>query len=391
MTDRPIYLDNAASTPVRPEVAEVMHPYFSGETFGNPSSAHSFGRAARQGIDRARQEIAQAFHIEPTRVVFTAGGTEADNLAILGGALAARTQGRPFSVALSPVEHPAVWRAADAVRELGGNVIVLPMDPSGRIDLAFLERQLEAGVGVVSVMWVNNEVGTIHDVPEIARLCHAHATPFHTDAVQAVGKIPCAFDIETCPLLSLSGHKIGGPQGVGVLIVRHRKLIEPLTHGGGQQFGLRSGTENVPGIAGLGRAVALAVDEVDTSAKHYARLRDDLEARLLDAISDVHIVGRNGNRAPHISNVAIPGVDSQAMVMHLDLAGIACSAGSACATGTVQPSRALTALGVPPDLAIRSLRFSFFRQNTMADVDRVISVLPGIVEKVRGLATALGR
>jgi cysteine desulfurase len=385
-----VYLDHAATTPVRPEVLEAMDPFLRGGVFGNPSSAHRFGREARAAIQEARGTIAQALGVEPGEVVFTSGGTEADNLAVLGAALAAREAGRPFRVAVSAIEHKAVLGAAHAVEALGGEVALLPVDANGRLDLAALEEALARGVAVVSVMWVNNEVGVIQDIEAIAERCRAAGTPLHTDAVQAVGKIRLALPAG-CRLVSLSGHKIGAPKGIGALIVRDRGRLRPLIHGGGQQGGLRPGTENVAGIAALARAVELAVQEQEAFEAATSRLRDAFEERVRAALPGSRVNGAGSPRAPHISNVSIPGTDSEAMLMHLDLAGIACSSGSACSTGSVEPSHVLIAMGVPWDQAVAALRFSFGSGNTMEDVAYVTSTLPRVAAKVRQLASVLGR
>ncbi|GBD31206.1 MAG: cysteine desulfurase NifS [Gemmatimonadales bacterium] len=391
MTGNAVYLDNAATTPLRPEVLQAMEPYLGGGLFGNPSSPHRFGRESRAGLNRARITIAEALGAEPKDVVFCSGGTEADNLAVLGAALAARARGDPFRVAVSAVEHKAVLAAAHTVEELGGECVVLPVDREGRLELEALDEALSRGVAVVSVMWVNNETGVIQDVPAIAARCREAGVPFHTDAVQAVGKVSCSAAIAGCTLLTVSAHKIGGPKGVGALIVRDRSAIAPLIRGGGQQGGLRPGTENVAGIAGLAEAVRLAVAEVEEFRHTVGRLRDLLEQRVLEAIPDATVNGAGAPRAPHVSNISIPGTDSEAMLMHLDLAGVACSSGSACTTGSVEPSHVLKAMGVPYERAIAALRFSLGRQNTEADVDFLLSRLPGIVGKVRSLAGVLGR
>jgi len=390
MTRPSIYLDNAATTPIRPDVLEAMEPFLAGGVFGNPSSAHRFGREARAGVHEARLRIAAAVGAEPNQIVFTSGGTEADNLAVVGAALAARAAGRPFRVAVSAIEHKAVLAAAHWVEALGGEMITLPVNGGGRVDPGALDAALARGVAVVSVMWVNNEVGLVQDVAAIAERCRAAGTPFHSDAVQALGKVACTVPAG-CTLLTLSGHKIGAPKGIGALVVRDKKCLHPLIHGGGQQSGLRPGTENVAGIAALGRAVELAAQEVGEFAREVGALRDEFERRVLEAIPDALVNGAGAPRAPHVTNVSIPGTDSEAMLMHLDLAGIACSSGSACSTGSVEPSHVLTALGLPWDRAIAALRFSFGKQNTMADVDYVASRLPGIVAKVRQLAGVLGR
>jgi cysteine desulfurase len=391
MTTRITYLDHAATTPVRPEVREAMLPYLGDEAFGNPSSAHRFGRAARAGIEEAKRQVAHALGAEPNQVIFTSGGTEADNLAVIGAALAARERGGPFRAAVAATEHKAILAAAHAVAHLGGEEIVLPVGGDGVVDEAALDQALARGVAVVSVMWVNNEVGTIQPVARLAERCRAAGVIFHSDAVQAFGKVPVSIRDVPCTLLTISGHKIGAPKGVGALVVRDRRAVEALLHGGGQQFGLRPGTENVPGIIALGRAVELAAAEQAELAQRLTGLRDALEAGLVSRFPDIRIHGREGPRAPHVLNASFPGTDSEAMLMHLDLAGIACSAGSACSTGSVEPSHVLTAMGVPRELGVAALRFSLGRSSTAADVDTLLAALPKVVEKVRSLSAVLHR
>jgi cysteine desulfurase len=391
MTKRVTYLDNAATTPVRPEVLEAMLPYLGNEAFGNPSSAHRFGRAARAGIEEAKRAVAAAVGAEPNQVVFTSGGTEADNLAIIGAALAARDRGGPFRVAVPATEHKAALAAAHAVKHLGGEEIILPVSGSGQVENGALDKALQTGVAIVSVMWVNNEVGTVQPVAAIAARCREAGVLFHSDAVQAFGKVPVSLHDVNCTLLTISGHKIGAPKGVGALIVRDRKAVEAIIHGGGQQFGIRPGTENVPGIVGLGVAARLAAEEQRALATRLRELRDELERRLLAIVPDAVIHGWQGERAPHISNASIPGTDSEALLMHLDLAGIACSSGSACSTGAVEPSHVLTAMGVPRDLGVAALRFSFGKDSGGDDVEAVSVALPKIVEKVRSLSAVLHR
>jgi len=391
MSRRLVYLDNAATTPVRPEVLEAMLPYLGKDAFGNPSSAHRFGRAARAGIEEAKRTIAEALGAEPGQVIFTSGGTEADNLAVIGAALAARDQGRPFRVAVSAIEHKAVLAAAHAVRHLGGEEIILPVHASGIVDEGALTDALGRGVAAVSVMWVNNEVGVVQPVARLAARCREAGVCFHSDAVQAFGKLPVSLADVGCTLLTISGHKIGAPKGIGALLVRDRHAVEAIIHGGGQQFGIRPGTENVPGIVGLAKAVELAADEQADLAPCVRSLRDELERRLLEVVPDAVINGWQAERAPHVCNVSIPGTDSEALLMHLDLAGIACSSGSACSTGAVEPSHVLTAMGVPRELGVAALRFSFGKDNTVEDVEAVVAALPKIVEKVRALAAVLHR
>jgi cysteine desulfurase len=392
MAKRVVYLDNAATTPVRPEVLEAMLPYLGKDAFGNPSSAHRFGRAARAGVEEAKRQVAEAVGAEPNQVIFTSGGTEADNLAIIGAALAARDRGGPFRVAVSATEHKAALAAAHAVKHLGGDEVMLPVTASGTVDESALETALAGGsVALVSVMWVNNEVGTVQPVARIARRCCDAGVLFHSDAVQAFGKIPVSLRDVPCTLLTISGHKIGAPKGIGALVVRDRQAVEAIIHGGGQQFGIRPGTENVPGIVALGTAAELAAREQAALAPRLAALRDDLERRLLGIVPDAVIHGWQSERAPHVTNVSIPGTDSEALLMHLDLGGIACSSGSACSTGAVEPSHVLTAMGIPRELGVAALRFSFGKDNTAEDVEAVAAALPRIVEKVRSLAAVLHR
>jgi cysteine desulfurase len=387
----PVYLDHAATTPVRPEVLEAMLPYLTAQSFGNPSSAHQFGRAARAGIEQARRQVAEAVGAEPNQVVFTSGGTEADNLGIVGAALAARDRGAAMCAAVSAIEHKAVLAAAHAVCHLGGLEVVLPVDSRGRLELDALDAALAEGPAVVSVMWVNNEVGVIQPVREIAGRCGDAGVTFHTDAVQALGKVPVSVAELSCTLLTISGHKIGGPKGIGALIVRDRKAVEAIIHGGGQQFGLRPGTENVAGAVGLGRAAQLAAAEQAALAPRLGVLRDELAARLKASVPDLEINAEQSQRAPHLLSVAIQGADSEALLMHLDLAGVAVSSGSACSSGAVEPSHVLVAMGVPRELALGAIRFSFGRESTHQDVERAVEVVPSVVAKVRKLAGVLGR
>ena len=387
----PVYLDHAATTPVRSDVLEAMLPYLNSGSFGNPSSAHRFGRAARAGLEQARKEVAAALGAEPSQVVFTSGGTEADNLAVIGAALAARHQGRPMLAAVSAVEHKAVLAAAHQVAHLGGEEIVLAVDSDGLLDRHGLEAALVRRPAVVSVMWVNNETGVRQPVEEIARRCADAGVLLHSDAVQAFGKVPVALHDLPCTLLTISGHKIGAPKGIGALIVRDRKAVEAIIHGGGQQFGIRPGTENVAGAVALGRAAALAAAEQSAEAARLAALRDSLIERLRAVVPDLVVHGLSAPRAPHVLNIGIPGTDSEALLMHLDLAGVAASGGSACSTGAMEPSHVLTAMGVPRALALGSIRLSLGHETRAEDLDRVVEVFPKVVEKVRKLSVVLGR
>ncbi len=386
-----VYLDHAATTPVRREVLEAMLPYLGAVSFGNPSSSHKYGRAARAGLEGARREVATALGVEPTQVVFTSGGTEADNLAVIGAALAAGHHGKPMLVAVSAVEHKAVLAAAHEVGRQGGEEIILPVARDGRLDLDGLDAALARHPAIVSVMWVNNEIGVQQPIAEVAARCQHAGVLLHTDAVQAFGKVPVSLQNLPCTLLTISGHKIGAPKGIGALVVRDRRAVEAIIHGGGQQFGLRPGTENVAGAVALGKAASLAATEQAAEAARLVTLRDQLVAGLRAAVPDLVVHGETAPRAPHVLNIGVPGADNEALLMHLDLAGVAASGGSACSTGTAEPSHVLSAMGVPRSLALASIRMSLGHQSTTQDVDQAAAVFPEVVAKVRQLAVILGR
>jgi cysteine desulfurase len=391
MSPLPVYLDHAATTPVRSEVREAMLPYLGGELFGNPSSGHRFGRAVRAGVEQARREVAEALCVGPEEVVFTSGGTEADNLAVLGACLGARSGGRPMLAAVAATEHKAVLAAAHEVSHLGGEELLLPVDGNGLLDLEALDRALARRPAIVSVMWVNNETAVIQPIAAIAERCRAASVLFHTDLVQAFGKLPATLADLPIDFATISAHKIGGPKGVGALVVRQRSALEPLQHGGSQQWAIRPGTENVAGIVGLGRAAALAARELTEEQQRLGALRDELAGRLQEAVADIRITAEAAPRAPHILNLQVAGADSEALLAQLDLAGVAASGGSACATGSIEPSHVLVAMGIPRDQAIGAIRFSLGRETRTADVARAAEVFPPLVHKVRRLASALGR
>ena len=386
----PVYLDHSATTPLRAEVLEAMLPYFN-SSWGNPSSSHRFGRAARAGLEQGKRETAQALGVEPNQVIFTSGGTESDNLALIGAALAARAHGRRMHVVTTAIEHKASLAACHAVVNLGGEETILGVDANGIVRFDELDAALHREPALVSVMWVNNEVGVVQPMVDIGARCRAADAPLHSDAVQAFGKVPIDLDAAGCALLSISGHKIGAPKGIGALIVRNRKIIEAIIHGGGQQYGLRPGTENVAGAVALGRAALLARRELDDHVARLNALRDDLIARLTAAVPDMVLHAQAVAHAPHIVSVSIPGAEAEALLMHLDLAGIACSGGSACTTGAVEPSHVLVAMGVDRALALSTIRFSLGHETTADDIARLGEVFPGIVDRVRQLHVALGR
>ncbi len=379
----PIYLDHAATTPVRAEVLDAMLPYF-GPRFGNPSSMHRWGREARTALDEARERVAHTLGASPDEICFTSGGTEADNIAILGAWRARRSDGRN-AIVTTPVEHKAVLEAVHQASREGADERLCRMTADGVVDTDSFAAALGSDTTIASVMWVNNEIGTVQPIAELARMAKAAGALFHTDAVQAFGKIAIDAKTGAFDILTVSGHKIGAPKGIGAAFLRRGTSIEPLFHGGAQDRGRRPGTENVAAVVGFARAAELAVAERDEEWARLEQLRDRLEAALLERVPDAVIHGRNApHRAPHITNVSVPGVDSESMLMALDLRGIGCSAGSACQSGSISPSYVLSAIGVANDLASAAIRMSIGCLTTDACVERVVAVFPALVEKARG-------
>jgi cysteine desulfurase len=382
----PIYLDHAATTPVRDEVLEAMLPFF-GARFGNPSSVHRWGREARTALDEAHERLARCLGASADEVIITSCGTEADNLALLGVWRARRGSGRN-AVVTTPIEHKAVLGAVHQAQKEGGEERLLAMTTDGLVDDASFDALVDEKVAICSVMWVNNEIGVLQPVPALATRAKARGVVFHTDAVQAFGKVLIDTRTTEFDVLSLSGHKIGAPKGIGALYVRRGTPIEPLMFGGTQDRGRRPGTENVAMAVGLARAAELAVAEREHDWTTLAALRDRLEAALLQRIPDAVIHGRGAPRAPHITNISVPGTDSESLLMALDLRGIACSAGSACQSGSVSPSHVLAAIGVPANLATSAIRMSLGCLTTDACIDRVAEVFPMLVDRARGIPRA---
>ncbi|MGQ0816249.1 MAG: cysteine desulfurase family protein [Gemmatimonadota bacterium] len=375
----PIYLDHAATTPVRREVLEAMLPFY-GERFGNPSSAHGFGRAARAGLEAARDRIAAALGAKRSEIFFTSGGTESDNLAVLGRVHSGLRQDGPASVACSAVEHKAVLSAARHAATEGTLVILIGVDGEARLDLAALDEALRQRPAVVSVMWVNNEVGTIQPVAEIAQRCAAADVIFHTDAVQAFGRLDVHAQ-DGISLLSISGHKLGAPKGIGALFVREGVALVAGQHGGSQERGLRPGTENIAAAVGLATAVELAAQERAAEVARLAALRDKLQKALTDAVPDLVVNGGCAARVPHILNVSVPDADQDALLVSLDLEGVAVSTASACQSGAAEPSHVLVAMGKSMENAA-VMRVSLGRTTTDAEIDRAGAVIPEIIRRV---------
>jgi cysteine desulfurase len=382
----PIYLDHAATTPVRREVFEAMEPFY-GPRFGNPSSTHRWGREARAALDEARERVAQCLGAQTDEICFTSGGTEADNLAVLGPWRARDT--RRNAIISTAIEHKAVLASVHQAAREGAEERLAPVTRDGVVDVEAFNALLGDDVALCSIMWVNNEIGTIQPIPELARLAKARGIVFHTDAVQAFGKIP--IDVRETPvdLLTISGHKIGAPKGCGAMFIRRGTAIESLLHGGSQDRGRRPGTENVAAAVGLARAAELALEEREREMARLGALRDRLEAALLARVPDAVVHGRGAARAPHILNISVPGTDSESLLMALDLAGVACSSGSACQSGSVTPSHVLAALGVPRELASAAVRMSLGALTTDECVTRVAELFPALITKARRLAGAV--
>jgi cysteine desulfurase len=378
-----IYLDHNATTPLLPAVIERMTVVLRDE-FGNPSSVHHYGQQAKAAIDEARTDVANLIGAEPSEVLFTSGGTEADNIAIRGAAEALETTGRRHLVA-SAIEHEAVLNTLKALAKRGWRTTLLPVDQSGIVSAAALREALADDTAVVSVMHANNEIGTIQPVAELARAAHERGALFHTDAVQSAGKI--AVDVKTLgvDMLSMSAHKFYGPKGVGALWIRRGLRVMPILTGGRQERSRRAGTENVSGIVGMGVAARIASGKMAEEGRRLSALRDRLEAGILGAVPGTVVNGSIGARVPNTTNISFDRVEAESLLIALDLQGVAVSTGSACSSGTLEPSHVLKAMGFNAHRTQNSIRFSLGAANTEAEIDRVIGVLPGIVEKLRSL------
>ncbi len=382
---RTVYMDHAATTPVRPEVVEAMLPYFS-ERFGNPSSLYALAREAKEAVEEARGKVAAAIGANPEEIYFTSGGTEADNWAIKGVAL----RGKGDHIITSSIEHHAVLHTCRSLEKQGYRVTSLPVDEFGRVEPAAVEEAITDATVLVSVMAANNEIGTIQPIAEIGRVAHDRGVPFHTDAVQAIGAFPVDVDEMGADLLALSAHKFGGPKGVGALYVRKGTRIGTFMDGGAQERGRRAGTENVPGIVGLGRAIELAVGEMPQSALRLAAMRDRLIRGILDAIPDSRLNGHPTERLANNVNVGFRYIEGESILLMLDALGIAASTGSACTSASLEPSHVLTSCGLPPEHAHGSLRLTLGHRNTEEDVDYILEVLPGVIERLRAISPLRG-
>ena len=381
-----VYLDYNATTPVEPEVLDAMLPYFSGE-FGNASSIHTFGQKARAAVETAREQVAALIGARPQEIFFTSGGTESDNHAIFGiaGPSANASKPRPH-VITSFVEHEAVLNACQALEKQGVDVTYLHVDQDGLIDLQDLRGAIRKETALITIMHANNELGAIQPVEEIGRIAKDADVYFHTDAVQSAGKLPIDVNQFQLDLLSLSGHKLYAPKGIGALYVRGGTRLKQLLYGGHHQRGMRPGTENVAGIVGLGKAAEIARQTLANDAKRLSALRDQLEHGLLHRVPHSRVNAARAPRTPNTANLVFPGVEGEALLIALDLKGLACSTGAACSSGAVEPSHVLTAIGLPAEEARASLRFSLGRQTTQADIDFALQVVPAAVAQLRQLS-----
>lgn len=384
MANDPIYLDHAATTPVRQEVFEAMQPFY-GAKFGNPSSVHRWGREARAALDEARERVANCLGAHPDEICFNSCGTEADNMALIGGWRTHRHSGKN-AVVTTPIEHKAILAATQQIQRDGGEARLLEVDGNGVVLSESFDSLVKPDVAVCSVMWINNETGVIQDIEDLGNRCKERGVIFHTDAVQAFGKMRIDASTQPFDLLSISGHKIGAPKGIGALYIRRGTTFEPLLHGGSQDRGRRPGTENVAYCVGLAVAAELVVKEREDSWARMKKMRDTVESRLLHDIPDAVIHSAGAERAPHILNISFPGTDSESLLMALDLRGIACSGGSACQSGSVSASHVLSALGVEQRLATSAIRMSFGSMNNDDQVTKIVDTLTMLVSKARNMA-----
>ncbi len=378
-----IYLDYAATTPVDERVLQAMIPYFSG-TFGNPSSIHQYGQLAEAAVEDARFRVANDLHADPHEIIFTACGSESDNLAMRGAAFAQHGLAQKKHLLISPVEHHAVSHTAEQLAgEFGFELEYLPVDEYGMVHPHEVARRIRSDTALVSVIYANNEIGTINPVAEIGRICREKQVLFHSDAVQAAAHLPMDVQADQVDLLAIGAHKFYGPKGVGALYIRRGTPLMPVNTGGGQEFGLRSGTQNVPYIVGMAEAFHLAQSSSPDQTKHTTQMRDFLVGRVLETIPDARLTGHPSHRLPNHASFVFEGADGNQLLMLLDLAGFACSSGSACKVGSPKPSEVLLAIGLSPDWALGSLRVTLGKDNTPDQIEKFNTILPGLVEKAR--------
>ena len=376
-----VYADNAATTRMSDKALAAMTPYFQ-DIYGNPSSLHTVGQRAAEALADARRRVADCLGCSFREITFTSGGSEADNQAIISAARIGERKGKKHIISTA-FEHHAVLHTLKKLEKEGFEVTLLDVGSTGTVTPQQVADAIREDTCLVTIMYANNEIGSILPIPEIGKVCHEKGVLFHTDAVQAAGHLHINVKEQNIDMLSLSGHKFHGPKGVGALYIRKGTRIHNLIEGGAQERGLRAGTENVPGVVGMGEALSLAVAELPEYAAHVSALRDRLIQGILSAVPDARLNGHPTLRLPGNAHFSFPGVESESLLMRLDLAGIACSGGSACTSGSLEPSHVLSAMGLSPDLGRSSVRFSLGRDNTAEEIDRVLTVLPPIVEDLR--------
>ena len=384
-----IYLDHNATTPLDPSVSDAISATLR-DDFGNPSSVHHFGQRAKQLVDKARSAVASLIEAEPPEIVFTSGGTESDNLAIRGAADAMKSTGRRHLIT-SAIEHEAVLNTIKALDRQGYQTTLLPVDANGIVSVEDLTRIINDETALVSVMHANNEIGTIQPITDLAEVAHKHGALFHTDAIQSVGKVPLSVKTLGADLLSLSAHKFNGPKGVGALWLKRGVRLTTVQTGGRHERNRRAGTENVPGLVGMGIASELAQQKLTESKQDFSTLRNLLEEGILQEVSDTAINGQRNRRIPNTSNISFAGVEAESLLIALDLEGVAVSTGSACSSGTLEPSHVLRAMGLPSNRVQSSIRFSLGTSNNRADIERLISILPALVGRLRALSSGSSR
>lgn len=381
--DKIIYVDHAATTATKPEVLQEMLPYFT-ERFGNASSIYSLGRESKKAIEEAREKVAKAIGADMKEVYFTAGGTEADNWALKGVAYANKKKGN--HIITSSIEHHAILHTCEFLKGEGFEVTYLPVDEDGLVSLEDLKNAITDKTILISVMYANNEIGTIEPIKEIAKIGKERGIIVHTDAVQAIGNVPIDVNELGVDLLSMAGHKFYGPKGVGVLYIRKGTKIHSFVQGGGQEKGVRAGTENLPGIVGIGKAIELAVQNLDSYATKVKGLRDKLIKEIIDKVPYVKLNGHPQNRLPGNVNISFEFIEGESMLLMLDMKGICASSGSACTSGSLDPSHVLLAIGLPHEMAHGSLRVTFGEENTQEDVEKIVEILIPIVQRLRDMS-----
>ncbi len=378
-----IYMDNAATTPVRDEVLNTILPYFK-EFYGNASSVYSIAKESKKALEKAREQVAKGIGAKTEEIYFTAGGSESDNMALRGVAEALGNKGN--HIITTKIEHHAILHTCEYLEKHGYEVTYLPVDEFGKISLAELEKSIRPETILISVMFANNEIGTIQPIGEIGKLAHEKGILFHTDAVQAVGHVSIDVDEMNIDLLSMSGHKLGAPKGIGAIYIRKGVPIQPLIFGGAQEKKKRAGTENIPGIVGLGKAVELAVSEMEVETKRLHGLRDKLISGILEKVPHSRLNGHPTDRLPGNCNISFAYIEGESMLLLLDAMGVAASSGSACTSGSLDPSHVLMAIGLPHEIAHGSLRLTLDRENTEEEVDFILDKIPEVVQKLRDMS-----